>query len=78
MRVRIVSGLSTYFAEKSGRQDLNLRPRDPQSRALAKLRHAPENSIIIQLALQNKFFLRPILKILPDPVKVQANSGVKR
>ena len=26
---------------KSGRQDLNLRPRDPQSRALAKLRHAP-------------------------------------
>ena len=25
----------------SGRQDLNLRPRDPQSRALAKLRHAP-------------------------------------
>ena len=27
--------------QKSGRQDLNLRPRDPQSRALAKLRHAP-------------------------------------
>ena len=26
----------------SGRQDLNLRPRDPQSRALAKLRHAPK------------------------------------
>ena len=26
---------------ESGRQDLNLRPRDPQSRALAKLRHAP-------------------------------------
>ena len=26
----------------SGRQDLNLRPLDPQSSALAKLRHAPQ------------------------------------
>ena len=26
---------------KSGRQDLNLRPFDPQSNALARLRHAP-------------------------------------
>ena len=28
---------------ESGRQDLNLRPLDPQSSALAKLRHAPVN-----------------------------------
>ena len=27
---------------QSGRQDLNLRPSDPQSDALAKLRHAPD------------------------------------
>ena len=30
-----------FSAEKSGRQDLNLRPSDPQSDALAKLRYAP-------------------------------------
>jgi len=30
-----------FSAEKSGRQDLNLRPLDPQSNALAKLRYAP-------------------------------------
>ena len=29
---------------KSGRQDLNLRPSDPQSDALARLRHAPDGS----------------------------------
>jgi hypothetical protein len=28
--------------DQSGRQDLNLRPLDPQSSALAKLRHAPK------------------------------------
>gem|GEM_PF-5823691 len=33
--------------EKSGRQDLNLRPLDPQSSALAKLRHAPDISSLI-------------------------------
>ena len=27
--------------KKSGRQDLNLRPLDPQSSALARLRHVP-------------------------------------
>jgi hypothetical protein len=31
----------TLSVEESGRQDLNLRPHDPQSCALAKLRHAP-------------------------------------
>jgi len=30
-----------FSGEKSGRQDLNLRPLDPQSNALAKLRYAP-------------------------------------
>ncbi len=30
--------------KKSGREDLNLRPHDPQSCALAKLRHAPQKS----------------------------------
>ena len=33
-----------FSAEKSGRQDLNLRPLDPQSNALAKLRYAPQNN----------------------------------
>ena len=32
---------ANYLA-KSGRQDLNLRPLDPQSSALARLRHAPK------------------------------------
>jgi hypothetical protein len=35
--------------QKSGRQDLNLRPLDPQSSALAKLRHAPINHYIITM-----------------------------
>ena len=37
------AGLSRVFSpsEKSGRQDLNLRPLDPQSSALARLRYAP-------------------------------------
>ena len=32
-----------FSAKKSGRQDSNLRPLDPQSNALAKLRYAPQN-----------------------------------
>jgi hypothetical protein len=32
---------------QSGRQDLNLRPLDPQSSALAKLRHAPNADILL-------------------------------
>jgi hypothetical protein len=30
----------------SGRQDLNLRPFDPQSNALARLRHAPKPPVL--------------------------------
>ena len=36
-----LSRRTALFEEKSGRQDLNLRPLDPQSSTLAKLRHAP-------------------------------------
>ena len=35
----LLPAFSTHF--HSGRQDLNLRPLDPQSSTLAKLRHAP-------------------------------------
>ena len=33
------------MAKKSGRQDLNLRPLDPQSSALARLRYAPISAL---------------------------------
>ena len=45
--------------QKSGRQDLNLRPHDPQSCALAKLRHAPINSSILK---QNNTKNKPFSK----------------
>ncbi len=47
-----------FQGKKSGRQDLNLRPLDPQSSALAKLRHAPFNltTILIQLLPELKYF----------------------
>jgi hypothetical protein len=38
------SGRRARFEEQSGRQDLNLRPLDPQSSALARLRHAPSHA----------------------------------
>jgi hypothetical protein len=42
---------------ESGRQDLNLRPLDPQSSALAKLRHAPKNIILLYNNRPDKTFL---------------------
>lgn len=38
-------GIETGVQSWSGRQDLNLRPSDPKSDALAKLRHAPKTCI---------------------------------
>ena len=48
------SQLSDFFdlkSKKSGWQDLNLRPLDPQSSALAKLRHIPFFYVVLTLLL---------------------------
>ena len=45
------------FLSESGRQDLNLRPLDPQSNALAKLRYAPETSNFTSLRNRKQQFL---------------------
>ena len=49
----------------SGRQDLNLRPLDPQSSALAKLRHAPQYGILPPLETNDKCFLGEDADYLP-------------
>ena len=45
--------------KKSGRQDLNLRPLDPQSSALAKLRHAPLKEEIVAQSDQKTMVFSP-------------------
>ena len=45
-RVGTVKSDDSLAFNQSGRQDLNLRPLDPQSSALARLRHAPMTNIL--------------------------------
>ena len=44
-RFQMLNADPHFQGKKSGRQDLNLRPLDPQSSALAKLRHAPNDRV---------------------------------
>ncbi len=50
------------FKKQSGRQDLNLRPSEPHSDALARLRHAPNFSLLF-VTLVSRFTPTQILRI---------------
>ena len=64
--------------QKSGRQDLNLRPRDPQSRALAKLRHAPRKRQYSNKTeiVKQTFFRQQILRILHQVRRLRLFAAV--